>query len=183
MKIFHLILLSIFSFAELIHAEESELAHAVKYHVEYLRESLDDERWSISVSDATIVVESRFDVEGYSISVNLDGKPTMTKHRIELLFTPELPKEEFVKLAQARLERLTIMRYGAKTKEEYSDARKFLVDNPLPRYSAGGRLGHSFSIYFKSSESRFRGIGPLDIYKEVRAAETLIDSNFWKLAE
>jgi hypothetical protein len=183
MKIIFLLFLSIIGFTELGRAEESELSHAVKCHVEWLRDSLDDERWSISVSDTTIVVESRFDVDGYSIVPTPGEMPTKVKHRIELLFTPGLLKEEFVKLAQARLERLKVLRYGSKTKTEYSDARKFLVDNPLPRYAAGGRLGHSFSIYFKSSESRFRGIGPLESYKEVREAEALIDYTFWKLAE
>jgi hypothetical protein len=172
-----------FVFAELGRAEQSELSHSVSYHVDLLRDSLDVEKWSISVSDATIIVESRFDVDGYSIVPTLGEKPTKAKHRIELLFRPKLPKEEFIKLSQARLERLTILRYGAKTKTEYSDARKYLADNPIPRYSAIGRIGSAYSIYFNSNETRFRSIGPLESYKEVRMAEALIDFNFWKLAE
>lgn len=183
MKICCLLLLSTVVFAHLGRAEQSELSHTIKYHVDWLRESLDAEKWAISVSDTTIVVESRFDVDGYSIVPTVGEIPTKAKHRIELLFTPALPKEEFIKLSQARLECLTVLRYGAKTKDEYSDARKFLVENPIPRYNAIGRIGSAYSIYFKSNETRFRSIGPLESYKEVRVAEALIDHKFWKLAE
>jgi len=75
------------------------------------------------------------------------------------------------------------LRYGSETKDGYSDARKFLAENPLPKYMTTGRVGQSYSIYFKSTESDVGGIGPIERYKKVKAAEALVDYAFWNLPE
>ncbi len=183
MKIRCLLILATFLLSTVCYAMDSDSADAISDCVEKLSDRLDDKKWSIASSENTIVIESKFELNGYLIAPHQAEKPTKVKHRIELRFDSELQKEEFVQLAQARLQSLAVLRYGSETKAEYSNARKFLVNNPLPKYMAEGRLGQKYSIYFVSTESGFRWIGPLDLYKEVRAAEALIDHALGKLAE
>lgn len=164
-------------------AEDNEMAGCVSSHVEQLKELVDGERWSISVADSTITVESKFEVEYFPFAVSLGSPLPKTKYRFSLSFAPNMPKEKFAEIYKARLDSLLVLRYGAKTKTEYNDARQFLINNPLPKFAAWGKAGHKYSVYFKSTEDEVSRIGTIETYKEVKAIEAMIHHVFWNQAD
>lgn len=162
-------------------AINDDLAQSVAYHGIEIKKLLDSKRWSVTVKPASILVESKFDVRVVRrVSPSIETQPILEKYRIELRFEKLLPRAAYVKLANQRTEHAVIVNYGAKTKIEWSDAMKFLDDNPLPRYKVSDRGGKSFSVYCATTDSGFISIIPVERYAEVKGAEAMIDHLFWR---
>lgn len=173
----------IFLFAALgnpTHGEENkDLTATVKYHASVIKQSVDLERWTVQESPAAIVIESKFKVEiKRRISPALGEEPRFETYRIELRFQPMLSKDDYVKLAQKRIEYVASAYYGTSTKEESMNVRKFLKENPLPHYYTLDRLGKSYSVYLFTSDCRSISIVPTATYVEVKSIEAILEHIF-----
>ena len=162
-------------------AENSELSSRVELLAASLSKAISSERWTITHDEDSIEIESKFELEvKRRVSPSLSTAATpKTKYRIELQFQPDLPKEEFVKISNARMEQAVIATYGAPTKEEYSSACTFLREHPLPRYRVTDKVGKGYAVYFKSTDSVSLSFLPVALYAEARGVEGIVDSQLW----
>ena len=160
-------------------ADKDNLAVTIEFYPKELQEIIDPERWAIRADATTIVIESKFAVGiQRRVSPALGQKPASKRYRIELSFKPQLSKDVYIKLAKERVEYAAIVNYGAKTKLEWSDARKFLESNPLPRYDVTDRVGKPYSVYVSTTDSISISIVPAAKYAEVKGIEALVDLTF-----
>jgi hypothetical protein len=163
-----------------IAAEESDLETLVEYQANQLRAALDAKRWTVTHSGNSIQIESKFKMTvGRRVSPALGETLPKTSYRIELRFSPPLPREEYLRIARERVEPAAIAAYGAPTKEAYSEAIRFLEQNTLPRYSVNDRAGRSYSVYFTSTDAVTLSLGPTAQYAEARGVEGIVDSQLW----
>ena len=163
-----------------IAAKESDLKSLVKYHANQLRSALDAKKWTVTHNGSSIRIVSTFEmVMERRVSPAIGETQPKTKYRIDLRFAPLLPREKYLRIAKERAERATIAAYGARTKEAYSDALRFLEENQLPRYSVNDRVGKSYSVYFTSTDSMTLSFGPTADYAEARGVEGIIDRQLW----
>ena len=158
--------------------DDEGLAITVKFYSTELLRVVDQKRWEIKTDSASILIKSKFKVDILQrIAPVLGEKPTPEIYRIELRFKPKFTKDEFINLAKERVGYAAIVNYGAKTKMEWSNAQKFLTDNPLPRYSV------PYSVYVATTDSVSITIIPAEKYAEVKGVEALVDQLFWPCAE
>lgn len=164
-------------------AENENLAARVEFYSAELKKIVDPERWEIQVDEIKIVIESKFKIGiQQRVSPAVGEKPSSKSYRIELSFKPKLSKDAYIKLALERVDYSAIVNYGAKTKLEWSNAHKFLTDNPLPRYDVSDRVGKPYSVYVFTTDSVSISIVPAEKYAEVKGVEALIDQIFWPSA-
>jgi len=160
--------------------ENKDLTTTVKYYATEIKKEVNLERWTVQDSPTTIVIESKFKVEIKQIvSPAIGAEPRYEIYHIELRFQPLLAKDEYIKLAKERVEYAALANYGTKTKEEWSNAQKFLKDHPLPRYDVRDRVGKPYSVYFFNSDTASTTVVPTTTFVEVKSIETILDQIMW----
>lgn len=163
--------------------EKTDLAALVDYQANQLRKAVDAKRWTITQNGNSIRIESTFEMTKRRLVSPASVEPEKTKYCIDLRFEPQLPKEEYLKLAKERADHAVIIAYGAPTKDRYSDAQRFLKEHPLPRYCSLDRVGKAYSVYFTSTDSRTVSLGPVSLYAEARGVEGIVDSLLLPIAQ
>lgn len=161
-------------------AEDANLTRCVERSTAEIKELVDANQWTISSTPTSIVIESKFELtEHRTVSPALGEEPRTTKYRIELQFKPKLSKEDYLKLAKQRMDHAVTLHYGATSKEEWSQAAKFLNEHPLPRYKTIDVVGNSYSVYLISNDLSSVTLRPTERYAEAKGVEARLDHVFW----
>lgn len=158
----------------------AERARIVKYCADVIKEGLDLEQWRFEMTKSAIVIESKFEFTiGRRVSPGL-SLPPKRKYRIELSFRDYLGREEFIALVNRRTKHLANAHYGSHSKEEWVDSKRFLKENPLPRYSVVSPAGEPSSVYVLTSEDSSVTWFPVEKHAEARGIIALLDSILWE---
>lgn len=163
--------------------ESSDLAYIVEHQATQIRKALDSKQWTVTHDENSIQIQSNFEIALASRSGPTAGKPhSKSTYTIHLRFAPQMPKEEYLRIAKERAENAAIIAYGAKTKDEYAKARSYLEKHKLPRYSMTDGRGKTHSIYFTNTDSFSNSISPTEHYAKARGVEGIIDSLMWPVS-
>ena len=147
------------------------------------------EDWAVSAKDNVVTIESKFDVYHVAMMSRPTSPPPMDagpeilkketrpeKYVIQLRYEKPLSKEELIRRRDERQKHADVLNFGAKSKQEWSDALRAYLDGNVPRYRAAW-----CQVYRKIPDSLGTQAFPLDSLRKVGAAKELLDSMLGRL--
>lgn len=161
----------------------ANLEKRLKYYADQIQEHVDLERWSVTSSSDSLMIESKFNV-GLTPRMNpaIGQEPRQVRYKIVVRFEKKLTSQQYKALVMKRAEHLALKAAGLRDIDSYNRTMNFLRENPLPRYFIQGNSG-SYHGYLSSTDTGWVSISPISSFAESKGVEGVIDALIWPLQQ